>query len=139
MPGNGPVPKRDSERIRRNKPEVETTVIEMIGQVGPPALGIVDPHPITQDFYDSLLESGQSKFYEPSDWQYARLCFHFVDQLLKSGKPSSMILQQVNSMLGDLLVAEGQRRRVRMEIQRDTPESNNVIEAGDMFRQRFGA
>ena len=66
MPGNGPVPKRDSERIRRNKPEVETTVIEMIGQVGPPALGIEDPHPITKDFYDSLMESGQSKSFKPS-------------------------------------------------------------------------
>jgi hypothetical protein len=132
------VPKRDSERIRRNKPDIDTTVIEMIGSVEPPALGIENPHPITEDFYYSLVESGQSKYYEPSDWQYARLCFHFVDQLLKSGKPSSMILQQVNSMLGDLLVAEGQRRRVRMEIERDTPAPNNVIEAGDVFRQRFG-
>lgn len=138
MAVTGPIPKRDDERIRRNKPEVETTVIEMIGAVTAPALGIADPHPLVQDMYDSLMESGQSKYFEPSDWQFARLTMIFVNDLLKSYKPSAVMLQTVNGMLSDLLFTEGQRRRVRMEIERaDSGPGGKVLDVADIFRERF--
>ena len=132
----GPVPKRDDERIRRNKPDVPTDIIEMIGSVEVPALGIDDPHPMVYDLYYSLQESGQAKYYEPSDWQFARFTMHFVNELLHQGRPSAMMLQQVNSMLSNLLLTEGDRRRVRLEVERETAEGK-VIDVADMFRERF--
>lgn len=133
----GPVPKRDDQRIRRNKPDLQTDTVTMIGPVVIPPLGIEDPHPLTYDMYEAMKDSGQARYYEPSDWAYARFALHFADDLLKSGKPSSMMLQQVNSMLSDLLLAEGQRRRVRMEVERGNTEGAQVIDIADVFKARF--
>lgn len=134
----GPVPKRDEERIRRNKPDEPTTVVDMIGAVTAPALGIENPHPLVQEMYDSLLESGQAKYYEPSDWQFARFTMIFINKLLRTSQPSAVMLQTVNSMLADLLFTEGQRRRVRMEVERnDSTEGGKVLDVADIFRERF--
>lgn len=132
----GPVPKRSEERIRRNKPEFEITKINADGVVTQPELGITDPHPITADFWESLADSGQSRFYEPSDWQFARFTLHFADQLLKSSRPSAQMLQGVNSALSDLLVSEGARRRVRMEVERQKTKAE-VVDLAAMFEERM--
>lgn len=134
----GPVPKRDAERVRRNKPVIETDVIEITGGVEIPELDIVNPHPMIVDFYDSLAESAQSRYYEPSDWQLARFTMHFANDLIWQSKPSAMMLQTINGMLADLLVSEGQRRRVRMEIERQAA-TGTVIDVASMFRSRLGA
>lgn len=88
------------------------------------------------DFWDSLGESAQSKYYEPSDWQYARFTLHFANKLVQSGRPSSQMLAAVNSALNDLLVAEGQRRRVRLEIERAQSQAQ-VVDIAAMFQERM--
>ena len=141
MPGkpgkSGPVPKRSEERIRRNTTEYGTIDrVNMIGDVEVPDLGIPNVHPMIEDFYESLKQSGQAKYYEPSDWQFARYTMHFADRLVKSGKPSSQMLAAVNNALQDLLVSEGQRRRVRMEVEREQAKGE-VIDVAAMFRERM--
>lgn len=132
----GPVPKRSDRRIRRNKENGTVEKIPVIGPVEVPDLGFDDPHPIVEDLYRSLTESAQSKYYEPSDWQYARLALHFADQLLKSPKPNGQILSVVNQMFTSLLVSEGDRRRVQLEIERN--EANGVVvDVAQMFRDRL--
>lgn len=134
----GPIPKRDSERIRRNKPVTPTDTITAIGTVDVPDLGLIFPCDLVIDFWNALKDSAQAKYYEPSDWQYARMALHFADGLIKSDKPSSMMLTVVNSMLADLLVAEGQRRRVRMEIER-AAATGEVVDVASMFADRLRA
>lgn len=133
----GPIPKRSEERIRRNKDEVEITKIQAGDVVEQPSLGLDDPHPMIVDFWDSLGESAQNRFYEPSDWQYARFTLHFADQLVKSGRPSSQLLAAVNAALGDLLVSEGHRRRVRLEVERAQAKAE-VVDIAQMFQERIG-
>lgn len=130
----GPVPKRSEERIRRNKVDIER--VTAIGAVPIPVLGLDDPHPMVSDMYRSMRESAQSRFFEPSDWEFARFCMFFMDNLLKQGRPSSLMLQQVNAMLSSLLVTEGDRRRVRMEVERNK-QGGDVIDVAEMFRQRL--
>lgn len=131
---NGPVPKRSSERVRTHDNNVIDKV-QAFGVVKKPELGLGgNVHPIIADFWDSLAESAQSRYYETSDWQYARVSMHFLNQLLKSGKPSAQMLTVVNQMLTDLLVSEGSRRRVRMEIERDTSTSN-VVDVAEYFQK----
>lgn len=133
MKSNGPVPKRSDEKIGYSAHVIDK--VQAFGVVKKPELGLSgDVHPIITDFWDSLGESAQSRYYETSDWQYARVSLHFLNQLLKSGKPSAQMLTVVNQMLTDLLVSEGSRRRVRMEIERDVSTSN-VIDVADYFRQ----
>ena len=62
----GPIPKRSEERIRRNKPEVEITKIETEGTVPVPPLDIDDPHPMIEDFYESLKDSAPDANASPS-------------------------------------------------------------------------
>ncbi|RJQ79968.1 hypothetical protein D5S17_09355 [Pseudonocardiaceae bacterium YIM PH 21723] len=136
MGARGPVPKRSHQRLRRNKDDVPAEKISAIGVVPVPELGLPDPHPIIVDFYESLKASAQSKYYEPSDWAYARFTLHFADRLVKSGKPSSQMLAAINSALTDLLVSEGARRRVRLEVEREQARGE-VIDLAAMFRERL--
>lgn len=132
----GPIPKRSEERIRRNKPEIEITKIEASNEVTQPPLGFDDPHPIISDLWDSLGESAQSEYYEPSDWQFARFTLHFADGLIKQARPSAQMFQGVTSALTDLLVSEGARRRVRMEIERANA-STTIVDASAELRKRM--
>lgn len=131
---SGPVPKRSAER----GPQPYDKVIDKVqafGVVKKPNLGLGEnPHPIITDFWESIGESAQSRYYEPSDWQYLRITLHFLNKLLNTGKPSAQMLTVVNQMLTDLLVSEGSRRRVRMEIERETTK-DNVVNISDYFRE----
>ncbi|ASJ79518.1 minor tail protein [Mycobacterium phage Kalnoky] len=136
MGERGPVRKRSDQRVRRNKDAIETEKVTAIGAVPIPELGFDDPHPIVRDLYRSLTESAQRRYYEPSDWQYARTALHFLDGLLKSPKPNGQLLTTVNSMLSSLLVSEGDRRRVQLEIERKEAEGV-VVDVAQIFRDRL--
>lgn len=117
--GSGQAPKRSDQRRRRNKVDIDK--VDMVGDVPVPELGIDNPHPIVADFYESLKKSGQAKWYEPSDWQRARLTMHLLDGLLKSGgRPSSTLYAALQQDLGALLTTEADRRRLHMEVERNT-------------------
>lgn len=137
MGARGPVPKRSSERERRNKPDFEITTIETDGDVLMPELGFDNPHPIIEDLWASLGLSAQHEYYEPSDWQFARFTLHFANQLLWSSRPSAQMFQGVTSALSDLLVSEGSRRRLRMEIERNQAKAE-IVDISELFRERMG-
>jgi hypothetical protein len=136
----GPIPQRSDQTVRRNKPEVPISKITTIGPVQVPDLKIANPHPLVTDLFESMKTSGQSKFYEPSDWAHAQVTFHFLNDLLWSSRPSAMLLSTVSSMLTSLLLTEGDRRRVRIEVERNqnAPEGK-VLQAADYFRQALDA
>lgn len=136
MGARGPVPKRSDQRVRRNKAETPIDKVESIGVVAVPELGFVDPHFLTVDLYRSLSESAQSRFYEPSDYQIARSVLHFLDQQFKTSRPSGQMVQSLFSQLTDLLLTEGARRRVRLEVER-AQAGGDVLEVADLFRRRL--
>ena len=118
-----PTPKRSSQRRRTNSPQADT--VNMIGSVEVPDLGLTDPHPLVVDLYESLKISGQAQWYEPSDWERARITCHLLSDQLKSGRPSSTMYQTIQGDLAALMTAEGDRRRLRMEIERDQASSGD--------------
>jgi hypothetical protein len=141
------IPKRTDQLIRRNIPEVPVDKVTAIGKVQIPALDIDHAHPLVVDLYQSLKESAQNKFYEPSDWQTARLVMFALNQELtatyKDGsvRPISAVkLQVINQMMASLMMTEGERRRARLEIERDqTGASGEIVQISDLFKQRLGA
>lgn len=139
----GPIPKRDEERIRRNAPEIPTETVEVFGPVIIPDLGIEDAHPLISEFWESLKKSGQSRFYEPSDWVYAKLVLTLMNSSLEQlGYVTAAQLQQYNVMLSNLLVSEGDRRRARLEIERRpvgvvNGDDGTVVNASDRFKAKF--
>ena len=153
MGSRGPIPKREDQRVRRNEQEIPTEKVVALGKVPVPDLGLENPHPFVVEFYESIRQSAQSNYYEPSDWQFARLTMYALNEELnavyQSGdnkgkkKPLGVMkLQVLNQMMSTLLLTEGDRRRVRMEIERNpgpTAEGGKVLTLADHFKQVLGA
>lgn len=133
----GPPPVRDDERRRRNKPDVETIKVD-IGtlvqqEVEIPAADI-SWHPIAKLWYEALSRSGQAVFYEPSDWATAYITAESLSRDMKpqvvavndeTGEPTLALIPLKGSSLSaymkvfsSLLVTEGERRRLHIELER---------------------
>jgi hypothetical protein len=140
MGKRGPIPKREDQRRRRNtESKVDSVPFDGTPVAAPPA--DEEWHKIARDLYESLAESGQAQFYEPSDWQQAVWLAHETSRYLNSSKRSSMMFNYIWDAWGDLLTTEGARRRAKLEIERTPPASGEDEEAAtiaslDEFRAR---
>lgn len=136
----GPVPKRSEDRVRQHAPEVPIEKIETSGTVEIPELNL--PFGASQmvvDFYDSLKRSAYSKYYEPSDWEYARLTCFIMETIVKTPKPSAEMYKALQTAMSNMLVTEGDRRRLRIEIVREQEKTqkDDMGEVVDMFMKRM--
>lgn len=132
---SGPVPKRSSERRRRNKTnEVESA--PFAGAVEQPP-GSDSWHEIARAWYASLAESGQAQFYEPSDWQTARYVAEAMTRNLEAPRFSAQMFAAVTSAMTELLTTEGARRRARLEIERGVFNDENPVTAIEDYRKRL--
>lgn len=133
----GPVPKKDAERRRRNSDDVELIKINL-DEVLAGEVEIPRPdskwHPIARQFYESLANSGQAIWLEPSDWSVAYILAESLSRDLnpqpigineETGKPVMATVPLKGSSLSAylkafsaLLVTEGDRRRLRIELER---------------------
>lgn len=143
MGSRGPVPKRDNNRAgHRAKSERADKVVATQGAVDAPA-----PSPEwaeeARDWYISLAQSGQSFYFEPSDWQYARTVAAMLSNLLQSPRPSAELFKAVAAAMDSLGTTEGSRRRMRIEVERDRPAGGSdpgaTDEAKDAVAARFQA
>lgn len=121
----GPIPNRESDlarpRERKGKDQVPVTK----GQSLPTRVPHADAewHPIARMLWDSLKKSGQASFYQQSDWAYAYSLCDDLSNYKNSGRRSSQMAQVIYSAMTNLLVTEGDRRRVRIELHE--PESDD--------------
>lgn len=125
----GPVPNRSTDLSRERDtnrgdrlPLTKGTLRPVEDVPGPDP----DWHPIAQELYLSAAESGQSDFYQKSDWL---LWFSLCEDLSyykKMGKRSGQMLQTIYSTMTELLVSEGARRRVRIELHEPEPEEDDA-------------
>ncbi|MER6314612.1 hypothetical protein ABT237_12695 [Streptomyces sp. NPDC001581] len=83
-------------------------------------------HPIAQRLWDSLKTSGQADFYQDSDWALAFSLCEDLSYYKGAGKRSGQMLQTIYSAFERLLVAEGDRRRVRVELHEPAPEQQSA-------------
>ena len=125
MGTRGPIPERSEARRRRNKPDGPEPVKASSGApTDLPTLSEPDEkwHEIATEWYLSLRESGQAAFYQPSDWATARYAAELMSRLLKSDRgPNGQLVAALNSVMGSLLTTEGDRRRARIELERQGP------------------
>ncbi len=123
MGSRGPIPERSEARRRRNKEDGPGLVQAPSGPPPDlPDLPGADPlwHPIAGDWYLSLRESGQAAFYQPSDWAVARYAADLMSKVLMSERgPNGQLVAALNSVMSSLLTTEGDRRRARMELERN--------------------
>jgi hypothetical protein len=135
---SGPVPKRTTERRRRNKPDVPiVTASSGKGWTWPDP----DPawHPIARDTFVALGISGQAQFYEASDPQAARFICELMSKTLLNPRPSAQMAAVVLQGLGELLATEGSRRRARIELERGIPEVPHSVIQLSKYRSNLGS
>lgn len=132
----GPIPKDADARRRTNSPEPERM------QRGTPMDAIKPPpgdrswHKIAKLWYGSLAKSGQSKYYEASDWAYAYMIAESMSRDLGEQvvgtTPSGQILKDTIPLKGAslaayskaftaLLVSEADRRRALIQLEKSGP------------------
>jgi hypothetical protein len=140
MGERGPVPKRNSQRRRANKESEAETAPALTAKVDAPS-AVKTWHPAAKRWYESLRESGQAQFFEPSDWQAAQLVAGELSVYLRGKKRSAMMFSHLWAAMTDLLTTEGARRRLKIEIERDPSVDPEAEEAAtiarlDEYRQR---
>lgn len=138
------MPKKDAERRRRNKtPETEgslsaipATVINvdelLVGEVEIPQADEAW-HPIAKQMYESVTRSGQIIWMEPSDWSALYLICESISrdlnpqvvgitedgEILKDTIPlKGASLNAYLKGMASLMMLEGDRRRLRIELER---------------------
>lgn len=133
MGSRGPVPKRSDQRLGHRSKSEATKIT-----VAPAAADTAAPmpsdewHPVALRWYESLAKSGQSKFYEPSDWATAYLIAESIsrdlnpqvvgitergDAVFESIPLKGASLSAYLKAFGNLLTTEGDRRRASIELQ----------------------
>lgn len=137
----GPVPKRSDQkrhRVKSQGPELKTA----------PAAPVFTPppaekswHPLMQEWYESLIVSGQSAFFEPSDWATARLAAFSMSQELNSGEVRAAMLREFMAIANNLMTTEGARRRLRVELQRgpQSVEDDESVSVMAGYKEMFGS
>lgn len=131
MGERGPIPKRSDQRRRTNAPHIPIVTAPAQGTFSVPD---ADPtwHPIARSWFTSLGESGQSAFYEPSDWATAFLIAEsmsrdLMPQVVGIAPLTGEVVESTIPLKGAslsaylramsvLLVTEGDRRRLSVEL-----------------------
>lgn len=134
----GQVPKHSSQRRRRNADSIPQKVAVRGAAVTQPPLrdGL---HPLAVGWYTALAESGQSRFYEPSDWAHAQVVAEAIDAFVTERRAN--MLGAIMSASSNLLVTEGDRRRLRLELTRTVadPDEEAAVASLDDYRDALGA
>jgi hypothetical protein len=146
----GPIPKRDDQRRRQNVPVGGPAEKGEHVPCDPPK---ANPkwHPVAKRWYLSLAQSGQSWWYQASDWATAELLAEEMSRCLRpqyvgynevtgdaiyADRPLGNSLAAILKGAGVLMATEGDRRRLRIELERkDTATTEGTISWIDQARR----
>jgi len=135
---SGPVPNRSEDLARPRERKGKDVVPVTKGELRKVRIPAADSkwHPIAKRLYNSLKVSGQADFYQQSDWALAwSICEDLsvykqprYDRITGEEyfKRSGQMLQTIYTAMERLLVTEGDRRRVRIELSAPEPEAESA-------------
>lgn len=145
MSNTGPIPKRSEERRRRNArteagESVEVEELVIVGEA--PYLSAPEANPdwdvLAIELYEAALDSAQAVYYEPSDIAALRLLCESIsrdlgEQFVGATEEGGPIYERIPmkgaslsaylKAFGSLMLLEGDRRRLRLEIKRRDVEA----------------
>lgn len=153
MGARGPVPKRSIERAGHRAKASKPQATKMTGPVRVPAASR-DWHDVPKRWYRALRDSGQSRFFEPSDWAEAWATAELWHRELNRVKvienpvthevavfpvpASAEMMKVIAASMSKLGTTESDRRRMRIEVERSTgterPRDEDGIAVLDDFR-----
>lgn len=122
----GPVPKRSNVRAGHRAAADAPDKVAVRGPVRVPHASR-SWHPSARAWYRSLAESGQRRYFEPSDWAFARLLAQLLTDEL-SGIPRATMVNAILAGMDKLGTTESARRRMRIEVERELEGSDDDAE-----------
>lgn len=151
----GPAPKKNAAKMgHRTKAELAGAEIVNLDNIDDALLqkaevGMIPAeenwHPVAKQWYESLALSGQKIYYQPSDWAIAYLLAEslsrdfkpqFVGMNEESGEPVFEKIPLKGASLGAylkgftaLLATEGDRRRMQIELERESLKGQGLDDA----------
>lgn len=142
MGQRGPIPLRSDEKGPRHQKGEDGLEITKGRARGTKVIPAPQSHwpPMVKAWYNSLKESGQSDFYEPSDWMHAQLIAEsLAGWMTKMPKDrSAMMLDVAFKQMGALGTTEGERRRMRLELEvPEIPKESEGAAAQRMWKERL--
>ena len=154
MGTRGPAPKRDAQRAGHRPADYAADKVELDEPVDVPPANIAW-HQTAIDWYKSLAKSGQSFWYEPSDWAKAQIIAAGISDYCTdvdagpafddNGKPLSArfanaaTLKVLLSEMASLGVTEQDRRRMRIEVTRKRGDDDKPAGPTQSARDRLRA
>ena len=141
MGSRGPIPKRSGQGHRTTVAKTVQTVRVGGGrEVQIPASPDPEWPPIATMLWEAAADSGEAVFYEPSDWAVLYSVCDDVSHYTSRKQRSGQMLAAINTMLTSLLLTEGDRRRVQIELERqeveEATESEGVTSMREFLRSR---
>ena len=138
----GPLPKRSDERTRResaseDRPSLKKGLAHSYKNWPSPNKEWEQP---VKELFTSLAKSGMEAFYEESDIAWARVICDGLDEWYKTppGRRSAMKLDVPLKHAAALGITEGERRRMRIELETPSiPEESVGSRARKMFEQQL--
>jgi hypothetical protein len=134
----GPAPQRSDQRRRRNKVDIDRAPVDTDQVYGPDAPEWLSG--LALEWYESLRTSGQAIYYTDSDWAAALIVARAIERF--DERPSAHMLTAILSGLGSLAATEGDRRRLRIELERqqgpDADEQAGVTAIDEWQRRLSG-
>lgn len=148
---SGPIPQPDATLARKRTRKGGVKKPLTVGERRPSTAPEADPdwHPIAMELFNAAKRSGQSDYYQDSDWWllyslcedlsvYKTLRHEDDDGTVWYGRRSGQMLQTIMSSMERLLITEGDRRRVRIELhEADTPKPTLTVVGLDLYRDRL--
>lgn len=121
-------PKRDAERARSNEPASGAARHGSMKPVTIPSADRRNWHPRATSLFESLKSSGQSDYYQDSDWAYVKIVCDYLTSCYNRGF-KAMDMANIATMLGRLGVTEGDRRQIlRVELDAPVVEEKSASE-----------
>ena len=133
------IPMRTEELAEPRRPGREAKTIPLTrGELRPVTIPDPDPewHPVATMFYNSARTSGQSDWYQDSDWAVLWLTCSEIDRYIRhSTKQSAFLLQTILDASSRLLFTEADRRRLRLEL--SEVELAPVVDLAEVALSRY--
>lgn len=82
--------------------------------------------PAAKRIWKSFKESEQSKFFQSTDWAWLHWQCDLITKAMEASKPPAQLIAGINAELSNLLVSEGARRRLQLELHRPADEINDA-------------
>lgn len=124
------IPKRSDERTRTNKTGSDGIALKKGVALDyswtEPSWDWEEP---VRRYYLSFQESGMQAYFQQTDVEQLWLACQFLNQVYTSGRPSAMILSEAMKMMQGLGATEGERRQLKIELEKEAIESVDTKEA----------